>query len=78
MPQYVKPKKRKSNVKGTGTGNVIGQAARVYKASLPWKSMEEQDKIWAEWRRLSPSQTRYRVRGKKALNPGIGRPPRSR
>ena len=78
MPRYVKPRKRKSTVKGTGTGNIIGQTARAYKASLPFQSMEEKDKIWSEWRRLSPTQTRKRVRYNKAMNPGIGRPPKSR
>jgi hypothetical protein len=39
---------------------------------------EEADKIWSEWRRLSPTQTRKSVRYNKAANPGIGRPPRSR
>jgi hypothetical protein len=78
MPRYIKPRKRNLNVKGTGTGNIAGQTARAYKASLPFQSMEDQDKIWSEWRRLSPTQTRKRVRNKKVLYPGIGRPPRSR
>tara|TARA_R110002020_G_scaffold64609_1_gene171356 strand:- start:7 stop:243 length:237 start_codon:yes stop_codon:yes gene_type:complete len=78
MPKYIKPRKRNPKVKGTGTGNILGQTARLYKAALPGKNMEEQDKIWSEWKRLSPTQTRKRVKNKKALYPGIGRPPRSR
>jgi hypothetical protein len=80
MPQYIKPRKRNPNVKGTGTGNILGQTARAYKAmtlGAVGKS-EEADKIWSEWRRLSPTQTRKSVRYNKAANPGIGRPPRSR
>jgi|TARA_Y100000310_G_scaffold95606_1_gene93414 hypothetical protein len=80
MPQLkrsVKPKKKNPKVKGTGTGSILGQAFRAYNASLP-RSIKAQDKIWAEWRRLSPTRTRKRVSYNKAANPGIGRPPRSR
>ena len=72
------PKKRK--IKGTGTGSTLGQTARAYKAmtlGAVGKS-EEADEIWKEWARLSPTITRARVRSKKALNPKITRPPRSR
>tara|TARA_R110002051_G_scaffold286985_1_gene349653 strand:+ start:308 stop:547 length:240 start_codon:yes stop_codon:yes gene_type:complete len=78
MPFLHKPKKRKPKTKGTGTGSMVGQAARAYKAMTmdALGKPESADPIWAEWKRLSPSQTKSRARIKKAFYPGRGRPPK--
>ena len=67
MPFLHKPKKRKPKVKGEGTGSMIGQAARAYKAMTmdALGRTEGADKIWEEWRRLSPKATKSRARVKK-------------
>ena len=79
MPQFYNATKRKpKKTKGTGTGSPIGQAGRAYKAMTldALGKPKSADPIWAEWKRLSPSQTKSRVRIKKEFYPGRGRPPK--
>ena len=64
-----KQKKRMPKIKAAGTGSLLGQTARAYKAMTmdALGRTESADKIWEEWKRLSPAVTKGRARVKKAF-----------